>query len=120
MGHGLLQTFERYYITMAILAKNGSGRLTRGELERLCYLTAQRIAQLHEIAAPEFSDRNLLRQFVSLLREHGVLKTNAEEKLEFDEVIGQISEDARFILSTDIRHGIMRVAPLVLHEEKTA
>ena len=49
-----------------------------------------------------------------------LLKTNAEEKLEFDEVIGQISEDARFILSTDIRHGIMRVAPLVLHEEKTA
>ena len=119
MGHGLLQTFERYYITMAILAKNGSGRLTRGELERLCYLTAQRIAQLHEIAAPEFSDRNLFRQFISLLREHGVLTTNAEEKLEFDEVIGQISEDARFILSTDIRHGIMRVAPQVLHEGKT-
>ena len=54
MGHSLLQTFERYFITMAILAKNGSGRLTRGELERLCYLTAQRIAQLHEIAAPAF------------------------------------------------------------------
>jgi len=116
MGHGLLQTFERYYITMAILAKNGSGRLTRGELERLCHLTAQRIAQLHEIAAPEFSDRNLFRQFIGLLRDNGVLTTNAEEKLEFDEVIGQISDDARFILSTDIRHGIMRVAPQVLRE----
>jgi len=117
MGHGLLQTFERYYITMAILAKNGSGRLTRGELERLCHLTAQRIAQLHEIAAPEFSDRNLFRQFIALLRENGVLTTNAEEKLEFDELIEQIGEDARFILSTDIRHGIMRVAPQVLLEE---
>jgi len=116
MGHGLLQTFERYYITMAILAKNGSGRLTRGELERLCHLTAQRIAQLHEIAAPEFSDRNLFRQFIGLLRDNGVLTTNAEDKLEFDEVIGQISDDARFILSTDIRHGIMRVAPQVLRE----
>ena len=112
----LLQTFERYFITMAILAKNGSGQLTRGELERLCYLTAQRIAQLHEIAAPEFSDRNLFRQFISLLRDNGVLTTNAEEKLEFDEVIGQISDDARFILNADIRHGIMRVAPQVLHE----
>jgi glycerol-3-phosphate O-acyltransferase len=118
MGHGLLQTFERYYITMAILAKNGSGRLTRSELERLCYLTAQRIAQLHEIAAPEFSDRNLFRQFIALLRENGVLTTNAEEKLEFDEVIEQISNDARFILSTDIRHGIMRVAPQVLREDE--
>jgi hypothetical protein len=32
-------------------------------------------------------------------------------------LIEQIGEDARFILSTDIRHGIMRVAPQVLHEE---
>jgi glycerol-3-phosphate O-acyltransferase len=117
MGHGLLQTFERYYITMAILAKNGSGRLTRSELERLCHLTAQRIAQLNEIAAPEFSDRNLFRQFIALLRENGVLTTNAEEKLEFDEVIGQISEDAKFILSAEIRHGITRVAPQVLHDD---
>jgi glycerol-3-phosphate O-acyltransferase len=118
MGHGLLQTFERYYITMAILAKNGSGRLSRNELERLCYLTAQRIAQLNEIAAPEFSDRNLFRQFISLLRDNGVLTTNANEKLEFDTTIEQISEDARFILSTEIRHGIIRVAPQVLGESE--
>jgi glycerol-3-phosphate O-acyltransferase len=111
MAHGLLQTFERYYITMAILAKNGSGTLTRAELEQLCFLTAQRISQLHEIAAPEFSDRNLFRQFISLLRENGVLSNGDDEKLEFAEVIREISDDARFILSADIRHGILRVAP---------
>ena len=73
MGHTMLQTFERYYITMAILAKNGSGVLTRGDLERLCYLTAQRISQLNELAAPEFSDRNLFKQFIALLRDVGLL-----------------------------------------------
>ncbi len=114
MGHTLLQTFERYYITLAILAKNGSGTLTRSELERLCYLTAQRISQLNEFAAPEFSDRNLFKQFISLLRELGILTTNADEKLEFNEMIQQISEDARFILSEEIRNGIFRVAPQVL------
>jgi glycerol-3-phosphate O-acyltransferase len=96
---------------MAILAKNGSGKLTRAELEQLCFLTAQRISRLHEIAAPEFSDRNLFRQFINLLRENGVLGTDADEKLVFAEVIREISEDAKFILSTEIRHGIMRVAP---------
>lgn len=116
MAHGLLQTFERYYITMAILAKNGSGKLTRSELEQLCFLTAQRISQLHEIAAPEFSDRNLFRQFIAVLRENGVMTTNAEEKLEFSEVIEEIGEDARFILSAEIRHGIMRVAPQILRD----
>jgi glycerol-3-phosphate O-acyltransferase len=114
MGHTLLQTFERYYITLAILAKNGSGILTRSELERLCYLTAQRMSQLNEFAAPEFSDRQMFRQFILLLRDNGILTTNAEEKLEFNEMIQQISEDANFILSEEIRHGIMRVAPQVL------
>ncbi|NNK32189.1 MAG: hypothetical protein HKP02_03640 [Xanthomonadales bacterium] len=116
VGHALLQTFERYYITVAILAKNGSGSLTRGELEKLCTLTAQRISELNEFAAPEFSDRYLFRQFISLLREQGVLKTNEDEKLEFNSVIQQLSTDAKFILSQEIRHGIIRVAPQVLRE----
>jgi glycerol-3-phosphate O-acyltransferase len=117
VGHALLQTFERYYITVAILAKNGSGSLTRGELEKLCTLTAQRISELNEFAAPEFSDRYLFRQFISLLREQGVLKTNEDEKLEFNSVIQQLSTDAKFILSREIRHGIIRVAPQVLREQ---
>jgi glycerol-3-phosphate O-acyltransferase len=118
MGHALLQTFERYYITTAILAKNGSGVLTRSELERLCHLTAQRISLLHEMAAPEFSDRNLFRQFISLLRENGILTPNGDEKLEFDELIERISDDAKFVLSKEIRHGIMRVAPQVLQGDR--
>ena len=114
MGHTLLQTFERYYITLAVLDKNGSGTLTRSELERLCFLTAQRMSQLNEFAAPEFSDRQMFKQFIALLREQGALTTNSEEKLEFNERIRQISEDANFILSEEIRHGIIRVAPQVL------
>jgi len=116
MGHGQIQTFERYYITIAVLAKNGSGTLSRSELEQLCILTAQRISQLSEFAAPEFYDRNLFRQFIALLREKGALTANAEGKLEFGETITKLSEDARIILSKDIRNSIMRVAPQVLQE----
>jgi len=116
MGHGQIQTFERYYITIAVLAKNGSGILARSELERLCLLTAQRISQLSEFAAPEFYDRNLFRQFIALLRENGTLTTNPEGKLEFGDEITQMSEDAKIILSKEIRYGIMRVAPQVLQE----
>ena len=110
MGHALLQTFERYYITVAILARNGSGTLTRGELEHLCFLTAQRLSQLNEFAAPEFSDKHLFKQFVTLLRDTGVLTTNEDEKLQFNQMIQQLSDDAKYMLSRDIRHGIMRVA----------
>ena len=114
MAHGLIQTFERYYITIAVLAKNGSGTLTRNELERLCILTAQRISQLSQFATPEFYDRNLFRQFISLLRRNGSLSTNTEEKLEFGDGINQLSDDAQLILSKDIRQSIMRVAPQAL------
>lgn len=116
LGHSLLQTFERYFITIAVLVKNGSGTLTRGQLERLCILTAQRISLLNEFDAPEFYDRNLFRQFIDVLKSHGVLSINEDGKLEFDESIKDITEDAKTLLSREIRHGIIRVAPQVLQE----
>ena len=117
MGHALLQPFERYSITVAVLAKNGSGTLSRGELERLCILTAQRISQLNEFAAPEFYDRNQIRQFIRLLHDSGVLTANEEDKLEFNSVIQQINDDSKYVLSEEIRYNIIRVAPQVLAEE---
>ena len=73
---------------------------------------------MNEFAAPEFYDRNQIRQFITLLRETGVLTTNDEDKLEFNSVIQQINEDARYILNDEIRHNILRVAPQVLAEEE--
>jgi glycerol-3-phosphate O-acyltransferase len=116
LANALLQTFERYYITVAVLAKNGSGALTRAQLERLCTLAAQRISQLSKFDAPEFYDRNLFRQFIDLLRQLDVLAVNEDGRLEFDESINNIIEDAKTLLSKDIRHGIIRVAPQVLQE----
>lgn len=118
LGRALLQTYERYYITLAVLAKNGSGTLTRGELERLCTLTAQRISRLNEFAAPEFYDKNLFRQFIELLRSNGILFVNEKGKFEFTESLGQISEDAKLILSKDIRHAIIKIAPQLLELEE--
>jgi len=118
LGRVLLQTFERYFITIAVLVKNGSGILTRAELERLCILTAQRISLLSEFDAPEFYDRNLFRQFIDLLKQRDVLEINAEGKLVFEDDIRDITEDAKTLLSKEIRHGIIRVAPQVLEESK--
>ncbi len=117
LAHCLLQTLERYYITIAVLTKNGSGTLSRGQLEKLCILTAQRISRLHEFEAPEFYDNRLFRQFISELRRLGYLSSNREGKLEFGEQLNRISEDARFILSKEIRHGIIRTAPQALEAE---
>src|SRR5690606_24838185 len=54
IGHPLQQAFERYYIAMSVLAKNGPGTLGAGELESMCQMAAQRLSLLYAPAAPEF------------------------------------------------------------------
>lgn len=111
IAHSLLQAFERYYITIALLVKNGPGVLSAGELDNLCYLVAQRLSLLHELNAPEFFDRSLFRGFIQKLRERGVVWTDEAGKLAFDAALEAVARDARVILSREIRHGILKLTP---------
>jgi glycerol-3-phosphate O-acyltransferase len=116
LANGLLQTLERYFITVTVLAKNGSGTLSRQKLERLCFMTAQRISMLHQFDAPEFSDRSLFRQFIAQLRKAEILSANPQGRLEYNSELGRLSDDARYILSKEIRHGIIQLAPQELEQ----
>jgi glycerol-3-phosphate O-acyltransferase len=110
LGRGLLQTFERYFITISVLVNKGSGVLSSSELEEMCILYAQRISLLHEFDAPEFYDKTLFRQFIANLSSEGFLTEDENGKLQFDEVLESISEDAKLVMSTELRHGIIQVA----------
>jgi len=112
LAHSLLQTVQRYLITISTLVRKGSGVLSRAELERLCTQTAQRISILHEFSAPEFYDRALFKGFIAQMRKIGFLSTNKDNKLLFDQRLEQISVDARFILGEAIRHEIDQQAPV--------
>ena len=116
LARGLLPTLQRYYIAVAVLDKNGSGTLTRTQLERLCMLTAQRISLLQEFGAPEFYDRGLFRQFIGELKRLGWLVGNGDGQLEFGDRMALMGQDARLILDKEIRHSIIRTAPSVLEE----
>jgi glycerol-3-phosphate O-acyltransferase len=112
LAHSLLQTLHRYLITISILARNGSGVLSRAELERLCIHTAQRISMLYEFDAPEFYDKYLFKGFITRLRKEGYLSPNPDNMLVFDRRLEQISTDAQFILGEAIRQEIDRQTPL--------
>ncbi len=111
LGHTLLQTIERYYICAAVLARSGSGTLTSGELENVCHLTAQRLSLLQELSGPEFFDKSLFRGFIQQLRALGVVTANEQSRLVFGEQLTDALEDARLILSREIRHGILKLTP---------
>src|SRR5690606_38427702 len=46
IGHPLQQAFERYYIAISVLSRNGPGTLGAGELETMCQMAAQRLSLL--------------------------------------------------------------------------
>src|SRR5699024_11022321 len=119
-GHYLKQAFERYYITVSVLVKNGSGTLGAGELEGLCQLAAQRLSLLYAPAAPEFFDKALFRGFIQKLRELGLVKLDRNSKLAFDERLSGFARDAKIILGRELRHTIEKISPEAARPASTA
>jgi glycerol-3-phosphate O-acyltransferase len=120
LGHPLQQAFERYYIAISVLAKNGPGTLGAGELESLCQLAAQRLSLLYAPAAPEFFDKSLFRGFIQKLRELGLVKLDHNSKLAFDQRLDAWAKDAKVILGRELRHTIEKVSPEAAKPEAPA
>ncbi|WP_449468265.1 glycerol-3-phosphate 1-O-acyltransferase PlsB [Stenotrophomonas humi] len=111
IGHSLQQAFERYYIAIAVLVKNGPGTLGAAELESLCQQAAQRLSLLYAPAAPEFFDKSLFRGFIQKMRELRLVWPDENSKLLFDDRLDAWAKDAKFILGRELRHTIERVSP---------
>lgn len=111
ISHGLTQVHERYYLTLSVLHKYGSGHLTTGELESLCQETAHKIALLEEFTTPEFFDKTLFRNFIAALKDNDVLATDSEGKLSYVDALEEIIQEGRMVLGPDLRHGIAQAIP---------
>jgi glycerol-3-phosphate O-acyltransferase len=111
LAKGLLQTFQRYYIVISVLNKHGPKQLSAAELEKLSSLTAQRIALLQETSGPEFFDPNLIKNCVQMMKETGVVWPDEQSKLDFGEQLKRLGDDAKVILSRELRAGIIKGTP---------
>lgn len=111
VAHSLQQAFERYYIAISVLVKNGPRRISAGELETMCHLSAQRLSLLYSQAAPEFFDRSLFRGFIGKMRELKFIWTDESGKLDYDERLENWAKDAKIILSRELRHSIEKITP---------
>ena len=63
---------------------------------------------------PEFYDKTLFRQFIKHLSDAGILTEDDNTKLTFDSNLEAISEEAKLVMSTELRHGIIQVASAAL------
>lgn len=109
MGQPILATLERYYIAIELLRIRGQEALTAEELEKQATAMAERLSILHGLNAPEFFDKALFRDLVSILLERGVVTKADDDKLVFDQQIETIAEDARLILNSQVRHSILQI-----------
>jgi glycerol-3-phosphate O-acyltransferase len=100
---------ERYYLTISLLLKAGSGRVSQDALENQCQLMAQRMSLLYELNSPEFFDKALFKNFIDLLRARNVLGVNAEGRLTYTELLVAVSSDAQLVLHEQIRNSILQV-----------
>jgi glycerol-3-phosphate O-acyltransferase len=109
LAQATIQTVERYYLVIALLLRAGRGELTQDGLERLCTAMAQRMAMLYGLNAPEFFDRTMFRDFIGLLLKRGVIETDTDGRLTFGQPLLEVADDARIVLSEQIRNSILQV-----------
>ena len=107
LGQSMVPMMQRFYLVIALLFRNGSGTLSRVQLENLCQQSAQRLAMIYGLHSPDFFDKALFRDFIAKLRQQNVLRRNEEGLLEFDDDINRIGDDARLVLGEEIRHSIL-------------
>lgn len=107
LANALMQTYERFFIVIALLKKRGSGTLTSKELESLCHQVASQLSLLYEFNSPDFFDKNLFRQFINILKEEKIIKTDLTGKIIHSDNLEPMYEGAKNILSRRIRHSIL-------------
>ncbi|WP_201615631.1 glycerol-3-phosphate 1-O-acyltransferase PlsB [Psychrobacter urativorans] len=107
------QSLERYFMTLALLAQQGSGNLTADEVVDLCHLLGQRLSVLYADDIPDFFDRSLFLSFVNALLRLDYLQKNEETGvLTFDKRIDDIAHHAKYVLSPDMMQILQQVSSL--------
>jgi len=108
-GFRIIGTMFAIFAAIALLLAAGSGELTQDQLERRCVDMARRISMLYGLDAPEFFDRSMFRGFIGLLVQREVLQVDAGGNLVFGEPLLAVADDARLVLSEQIRNSILQV-----------
>jgi len=107
LSNALMQTYERFFIVIAVLSKGGSEKLTVPQLETLCHKTASKLNLLYGFNSPDFFDKSLFKNFISNLKTENLIETNNEGKIIFTENLKTFYLGSKMLLSRRIRHSVL-------------
>ncbi|UZE97139.1 glycerol-3-phosphate 1-O-acyltransferase PlsB [Alkalimarinus alittae] len=108
----IIQTIERYYISIAVLRNQGPGVIDATELEEQSTQMAQRMSILYGLNAPEFFDKSLFRHFIANLKENNIITEDEDGKLVYTDKLAAVVEDAKLVLNAEMRQSVLQVTTL--------
>jgi glycerol-3-phosphate O-acyltransferase len=94
----VMQSLERYYMTLALITQRGSGNISTRQVEELSHLVGQRLSVLYEFNSPEFFDKALFQSFIKVLTQKGYISTNEDNAIVFDEQFQNVAQYANLVL----------------------
>ena len=103
---------EVYYLTLALLSrrsqKEENKRVPKDELQKTCILMAQRVAMIHELNSPDYSDKNLIANFIDTLIHMDYL-TVYDSDIEYSDVFEKTDKRIRLLLPKNMRSNILQM-----------
>ena len=108
LSKAVVQTLERFYMTVSLLISNGSDVIEQKDLENQARDLAQRLSIIYGLNAPEFFDKTLFKCFIEQLRKNGLVTISPTKKLVFDNNIQRIEYEAYKVLGLEVRHSIQQ------------
>jgi glycerol-3-phosphate O-acyltransferase len=94
----VMQSLERYYMTLTLITQRGSGNISTRQVEELSHLVGQRLSVLYEFNSPEFFDKALFQSFIKVLTEKNYIGKNEEGSIIFDESFQNVAQYANLVL----------------------
>lgn len=107
LAANLLQTLERYFLTLSVLQNNNAQALTAKSLEEQSTLLAQRISMLYGINAPEFFDKSLFRTLIQQLLKQGLIE-QVGENLTYNDHLDDLAATLEELLAGGLKQSILR------------
>lgn len=103
---------EVYYLTLALLSrssqKDTQKRVAKDELQKRCFLFAQRVAMIHELNSPDYSDKHLIANFIDTLIHMDYL-TVYDADIEYSDVFERTDKRIRLLLPKNMRANILQI-----------
>lgn len=107
LSNVVMQSLERLYIVISLLANRDNAPQTRAELQEQSQRVARKMSRLYDINAPEFFDQRLFNAFVDKLIDDGVINETGGQ-LSHSEIIADVMHASERVIDAQYRYAILR------------